>query len=84
MHQIDRSDAHPPSPDTRSLYMEITYSGRATVQTTVPYRPDAALKQERSSGKFLKFRSHSCLSGLPMTTVQTVPRFIKPDAHLNC
>jgi hypothetical protein len=34
--------------------------------------------------KFLEFRSHSCLSGRPMTTVRTVPNFIKPDAHLNC
>jgi hypothetical protein len=32
---------------------------------------------------FLEFRSHSCLSGRPMTTVRTAPSFIKPD-YLNC
>jgi len=53
------------------------------VQMTVPNRPDAGLKQERSSAKFSKFRSHSCLSGWPMTTVQKTPSFIKPDAHLS-
>jgi hypothetical protein len=83
MHQIDRSDAHPPGPKARSLYMEITCSGHATVRTTMPHHPDAALKQERFSAKFLEFRSHSCLSGRPMTTIWTVPSFIKPDAHLN-
>jgi hypothetical protein len=76
VHQIDRPDAHPPGPDAWSLYMEITHSGRATVRTTVPHRPDAALKQERSSAKFLEFRSHSCPSGRPMTTVRTTPSFI--------
>jgi hypothetical protein len=63
MHQINRSEDHPPSPDTRSLYMEITYSGRETIQTTGQHRPNAALKQERFSVKFLEFRSHSCPSG---------------------
>jgi hypothetical protein len=66
MHQIDRLDAHPPGSDARSLFMEITCSGRATVRTTVPHRPDAALKQERFSAKFW---SYSCPSGRPMTTV---------------
>jgi hypothetical protein len=84
VYQIDRPDSHPPGPDERSLYMEITCSGRTTVRTTVHHRPDAALKQERSSTKFSEFRSHSCPSEWPMTTVRTAPIFIKPDAHLNC
>jgi hypothetical protein len=83
VHQIDRPDAHPPGPDARSLYMEITCSGHATVRTTVPHRPDATLKQERSSAKFLEFQSHSCPSERPMTTIRTTPNFIKTDTHLN-
>jgi hypothetical protein len=59
---ISLPDAHPPGPDARNLYMEITSSGRATVRMTEHHRPDAALKQERSSAKFLEFQSHSCLS----------------------
>jgi hypothetical protein len=34
--------------------MEITCSGHATVRTTMPHRPDAALKQERFSAKISK------------------------------
>jgi hypothetical protein len=34
VHQISHPDDHPPGPDARSLYMEITYSERATVQMT--------------------------------------------------
>jgi hypothetical protein len=83
VHQMSLPDGCSPGPDARSLYMEITCSGRATVWTTVPHHPDAALKQERSSAKFSEFRSHSCLSGWTMTTVRTAPSFIKPDAHLN-
>jgi len=44
-----------PSPDVGSLSKEITCSGRATVRTTVPHHPDAALKQERFSVKISKF-----------------------------
>jgi hypothetical protein len=84
VHQIDCPDAHPLSLDARSLNMEVTNNGRATVQTTMPHRPNATLKQERFSVKFLEFRSHSCPSGRTMTTVRTVPNFIKLDAHLNC
>jgi len=76
VHQISR-------PDARSLYMDITCSGRATVRTIVPHRPNAALKQERSLAKFLEFWSYSCPSERPMTTFWTVPSFIKPDAHLS-
>jgi hypothetical protein len=84
VHQISHPDYHPPGPDAQSLYMEIICSERATVRMTGHHCPYAALKQERSSAKFLKFRSHSCLSKRPMTTVRTVPSFIKLDAHLNC
>jgi hypothetical protein len=82
--QIDRLDAHPPGPDARASDMEIACSGGVTVQTIVHLQPDAALKQERSLAKVLKFRSYNCPSGLPMTTVRTAPSFIKLNAHLNC
>jgi hypothetical protein len=62
LHQIGCLDDRSPGSDTRSLYLEITYSGRATVRTIWHHRPEASLKQERSSVKFLEFRSHSCLS----------------------
>jgi len=84
VHQINRPDDHPPGPNTRSLYKEITCSERATVRTTGQHRPDAALKQERFLAKFLEFRLHSCPSERPMTTIRMAPSFIKPDAHLNC
>jgi hypothetical protein len=84
VHQINHPEDHPPGLDVQSLYMEITCSGRAIVRTIGYHRPDAAFKHERSSAKFLKFMSHNCPSGRPMTTVRTVPSFIKPDAHLNC
>jgi hypothetical protein len=83
VHHINRPDDHPPGPEARSLYMEITCSERVTVRTTRQHRPDAALKQERFSAKFLKFQSHSCPSGRPMTTIWTAPNFIKANAHLN-
>jgi hypothetical protein len=49
--KINRPDGHPYGPDARSRNKEITYSGRATVRTTVPHHPDVALKQERFSAK---------------------------------
>jgi hypothetical protein len=84
VHQISHPDNHSPGPDARSLYMEISCSGHATVRTTGHNYLDTAFKHERSSAKFLEFRSQSCSSGRSMTTVRTVPSFIKPDAHLNC
>jgi hypothetical protein len=69
VHQISRQDDRPPGSDARSLYMEITCSRRTTVRTSVPHRPDVALKQEISLAKFLEFRSCSYLSGRLMTTV---------------
>jgi hypothetical protein len=83
VHQIDRLDAHPPGPDARILYKEITCSGRTTVQTTGQHRLDAAFNQERFSTKFSEFRAHSCPFGRLMTIVLTAPSFIKPDAHLS-
>lgn len=44
VQQITHPNGHPPGPDARSLYKEITYSGRAAVRMTVPHHPDAALK----------------------------------------
>jgi hypothetical protein len=49
--KINRPDGHPPWSGRAKPYMEITCSRRATVRTTVPHRPDAALKQERFSEK---------------------------------
>jgi len=40
VHQIDSPDAHPPGPDARNLYMEITCSGRVTVRTWLSNRKD--------------------------------------------
>jgi hypothetical protein len=54
VHQINHPDDHPPDPDVRSLFMEITCSERATVQMTGHHRPEAALKQERFSAKFFR------------------------------
>jgi hypothetical protein len=42
VHQINRPDDHPLGSNARSLYMEITCSGRATVRTIGHHRPDAA------------------------------------------
>jgi len=83
VQQITRLDGHPFGPNAWSFHKEITCSGRATVWTIVPHRPDAALKQERSSSKFLKFWSYSCPFRRPLTTIRTAPSFIKPDAHLS-
>jgi hypothetical protein len=41
------------------------------------------LKSGKNFSEILESRSHSCPSGRLMSTVRTVPRFIKPDAHLN-
>jgi hypothetical protein len=49
--KINRPDDNPPWFGHSKPYMEVTCSGRATVRTTVPHRPDAALKQERFSAK---------------------------------
>jgi hypothetical protein len=42
VHQINRPDDHSLGPDTRSLGMEITCSGSATVWTTGQHHLDAA------------------------------------------
>jgi len=69
--------------DTRMPYMEITCSGYATVWTTVPHRPDAALKQERFSAKISKILSHSCPSRRLRFTVRTASVRITAISHLN-
>jgi hypothetical protein len=55
MLKISRLDVHPPWFGRAKPYMEVTCSGRATVRTTVSYRLDAALKQERFSAKMSKY-----------------------------
>jgi len=52
--KINRQDGHPPCSGRAKPYMEVTCSGRATVRTTLPHRPDMALKQERFSAKILE------------------------------
>jgi hypothetical protein len=54
--------------------MEITYSERATVRTSVSHRPDAALKQERFSAKFLE-------DPVAQLAVQTASVHITTVAH---
>jgi hypothetical protein len=49
--KINRPDRHLPWSKSAKPYMEITCSGCATVRTTVPHRPDVALKHERFSAK---------------------------------
>jgi hypothetical protein len=61
--KINRPDGHPPWSGRKKPYIEISYSGRATIRTTLPHRPDAALKQERFSTKISEILSHGCLSG---------------------
>jgi hypothetical protein len=51
MLKINRPDGHPPWSGPAKPTMEITCSGRTTVRTTVPHRPDAVLKQERFLAK---------------------------------
>jgi hypothetical protein len=75
VHQINCPDDHPPGPDARSLYMEITCSESATIRTIGHHHPDAAQKQERISAKFWGNRSHSCPSIWPLTTVRMAPSF---------
>jgi hypothetical protein len=52
--KINRLDGHPPWFGCAKPYMEVTCSGRVTVRTTVPHRPDTALKQERFPAKISK------------------------------
>lgn len=49
--KINCLDGHPPWFGRTKPYMEITCSGRATIQMTVPHRSDAGLKHERFSAK---------------------------------
>jgi len=55
VHQIDRLDDHPPGLDAQSLYMLITCSGCATVQMTVPHRPDAVSNRKDLQQNFWNF-----------------------------
>jgi hypothetical protein len=81
--KINCPEGHPPWSGHAKPYMEITCSGRAIVRTTVPHRPDAALKQERFSAKISKILSHSCLSGRFWFIVRTAFVVITAVAHLN-
>jgi hypothetical protein len=81
--KINHPDGHPPWSGRAKPYMEITCSGRATVRTTVPHRPDSALKQERFSAKISEILSHNCPSGRLRFTVRTASECITAVAHLN-
>jgi hypothetical protein len=62
--------------------MEITYSGRATVQKTLSHRPDAALKQERFLSEIF---GKICLTVVrpngPCPLFLTAPAYITTVAH---
>jgi hypothetical protein len=75
VHQINSPEDHSYGLNTRSLNMEIACSESATVRTR--------LKSGKHFSEILESRSNSCPSGCLMSTVQTVPRFFKLDAHLN-
>jgi hypothetical protein len=74
MHQINHPKDHFLGLDARSLDMEITCSRSATVQTTGHHCLYAAQIRKEFLW-ILESRSHSCLSGPPMTSVRTTPRF---------
>jgi hypothetical protein len=80
--KFSRPDAPPPWSGHTKPVMEITCSGRASVRTIEPSRPDDVLIQERFLCEiFGKILSHSCLSGRPWSTVRTTPRQILHDSH---
>jgi hypothetical protein len=80
--KFSRPDAPPPWSGRAKPVMEITCSGRASVQTIEPSRPDDVLIQERFLCViFRKIISHSCPSGRPWFTIRTAHRLIFPDAH---
>jgi hypothetical protein len=74
--KINRPDGHPPWSGRLKSYMEITCSGCATVRTTVPHLPDAALKQERFWVKNLR-------NSVAQLSVWTTSLLITAVAHLN-
>jgi hypothetical protein len=79
--KFSRPDIHPPWSGCAKPYMEITCSGRATVRTTVPHSPDAALKMERFLSEIFGNLSHSCPSGRPLSTVRKAPAYNTAVAH---
>jgi hypothetical protein len=74
--KINRPDGHPPCSGRAKPYMEITYSGRPTVRTTVSHCPNAALKQERFSTKISKIL-------VAQFSIQTGPIYFTAVAYLN-
>jgi hypothetical protein len=82
MLKINRPDSYLSWSGLAKPYMEITCSGRATVWTTVPHRPDAALKQARFQQKSQKFSVAQLSVQTAMTTVRTAPVLFKVLAHL--
>jgi hypothetical protein len=81
--KISRLHAHPPCSGRAKPYKEITCSGRATVQTM--YRPvwTWLLNKKDFSAKFLENPVAQLSVRTAMTTVQTTPNYILPDAHLS-
>jgi len=70
-------------PDARKPYKEITCSGHTTVWTMCHQVRMRPLNMKDFPQNFWKIFSHSCLSGRPMSTVPTAPRYILPNAHLS-
>lgn len=63
--QIDRPNVHPLGLDAQNLYIEITCSGRATVWTTVPHRPEGLSNRKDLQRNFWNFgRTVVCQDGL--------------------
>jgi hypothetical protein len=80
--KFSRPDTPAPWSGRVKPVMEITCSGRASVRTIKPSRPDDVLIQERFlRGIFGKILSHSCPSGRSWSTVRMAPRKILSDAH---
>jgi hypothetical protein len=70
VHQINRPNNHPLSPDARSLGMEITCNGSVTVQMTWHHRPDAAQNRKEFQQIF----------GKPITELYVrMPYVYRPD-----
>jgi hypothetical protein len=80
---FNRPDDHLSWSGRAKALLEITWSGRATVRTTVPHCSDAALKQERFSLKISEILSHSCPSRRLRFTVRMESVHITIVAYLN-
>jgi hypothetical protein len=79
--KFSRPDAPAPWSGRANPVMEITCSGRASVRTIKPSRPDDVLIQERFLRENFRKSYRSCPSRRSWSTVRTAHRLILPDAH---